>query len=672
MEGEEITVTAGYFVEEMMTQASILSLSREEIRSFPGGFEDVVRTVSTLPGVAINTSGGRNDLLVRGGGPSENLYIIENIEVPNINHFGTQGNSSGSLSFVNLDYVDNVYFSTGGFMARYGDKLSSVLELSLADGRTDRFGGKILISATQYGLNLEGLVAKSGNFIFSARQSYLDLIFKAAGLPFVPIYTDFNFSMQYDISPKDQLYLLGLTAIDRVDRDQGTEENRVTNASLLDNTQNQYITGANYRRLLDHGFLDFTFSANLFQYRFSQFDANEIEYFNSKTDEQEYNLKLSHFWGISPKFNLLSGVSLKSIYNNNTTIFGDTIYDRSGNRIPPSSIGVAPYNQTDSRAQKINGFFETEYQLSPEVGINAGIRLDYYTFIDAPFYLSPRLAFKYKLTQKLTARLSGGIYYQSPSYVWTVNPINEKLKALRNQMSILGLDYLFQKDLRLLLEGYYKRYSDLPTGTIPGVTDYIVITNTGTGFGGSQDDFQSFGYFDLRSSAKGQSYGMDVLLQKKFSEIPCYGQVSLTLGESKFTAGNGLQYPGQFDQHYIFNLSGGYIFNKNWEFSSKFRLFSGIPYTPVYRPSENPVKPGNIENLPEEYLSARLNTAHHLDIRIDRYFYRNNLTLIIFVDIQNIYNFKIPQRPRYDFWNDEVITSSAIGILPSIGISAEI
>jgi hypothetical protein len=250
--------------------------------------------------------------------------------------------------------------------------------------------------------------------------------------------------------------------------------------------------------------------------------------------------------------------------------------------------------------------------------------------------------------------------------------MNATLKALKNQMSIIGLDYLIQKDFRLSLEGYYKRYSDLPTGTIPGVTDYIVITNTGTGFGGSQDDFQSFGYYDLRSSAKGQSFGLDVLFQKKFSEIPCYGQVSFTLGESKFIAGNGQQYPGQFDQHYIFNLSGGYIFNKNWEFSSKFRLFSGIPYTPVYRPSENPVKPGNIENLPEEYLSSRLKTAHHLDIRVDRYFFRNNLTLIIFVDIQNIYNFKIPQRPRYDFWTDEVITSSDIGILPSIGISAEL
>jgi hypothetical protein len=123
-ESEAITVIGGYFEAENATQPSVLSLNREEIRRFPGGFEDVVRTVSTLPGVAINTEAGRNDLLVRGGGPSENLFVVNNIEVPNINHFGTQGSSSGSLSFINLDFVEDVSFSSGGFGARYGDKMS--------------------------------------------------------------------------------------------------------------------------------------------------------------------------------------------------------------------------------------------------------------------------------------------------------------------------------------------------------------------------------------------------------------------------------------------------------------------------------------------------------------------------------------------------------------------
>jgi hypothetical protein len=238
-------------------------------------------------------------------------------------------------------------------------------------------------------------------------------------------------------------------------------------------------------------------------------------------------------------------------------------------------------------------------------------------------------------------------------------------------MGIIGWDYLARNDTRFSLEGYYKRYRYLPTGTISGVTDYIVQTNTGTGYGGREDDFQSFGYFSMESNATGKSYGLELLIQKKFSEIPCYGLISFTYNKTEVTAGNGLTYPGQYDQRFIFNLSGGYIFNEKWEISTKFRYFSGVPYTPVYLPQENPIYPGRIQNLPEEYLLGRLPAGHHLDIRIDRYFTLGNSTLIVYLDIQNIYNYKIPVRPNYDFWNNTIETSNSIGILPSIGISFE-
>ena len=125
----EVTVTAEYFQKLPESPLSPQTQSSEEIRRLPGGFEDVVRAISILPGVA-QVDPGRNDLIVRGGAPSENLYVIDNIEVPNINHFGTQGASGGPLSFVNLDFVQNTSFSTGGFGVRYGDKLSSVLSIS--------------------------------------------------------------------------------------------------------------------------------------------------------------------------------------------------------------------------------------------------------------------------------------------------------------------------------------------------------------------------------------------------------------------------------------------------------------------------------------------------------------------------------------------------------------
>jgi hypothetical protein len=671
LEGEQVNVSAGYFVEEEKIQASTIGLSREEIRRFPGGFEDVVRTVSTLPGVAINSGGGRNDLLVRGGGPSENLYSIENIEVPNINHFGTQGTSSGSLSFVNLDFVQDIAFSTGGFGAQYGDKMSSVLSLDIIDEPPNNFESKWTVSATQYGFNFRTPLTKKGSVIFSARKSYLDLIFKAAGLPFVPVYTDFNILGHFEISPRDHIFILGLSAIDEIDRDISSLKNRVQNAALLDNTQYQGISGVNYRHLLGSGYLDLTMSSNLNRFRLRQLDADEQVYFKSNADEQEFNLKLQHYWIASKKLGLRSGVTSKNVRNENTTTFADTIYDRSGNRIPLSRLGLNRLNETNTTAQKLAAFAEADLFLSPQVTLNLGIRADYYDFIKKSLYLAPRLSLKYQFLPEHTLRAGGGVYYQSPSYVWVLNPVNKNLTALKNQMGILAWDFIPRNDFRISVEGFYKKYSSLPAGIAPGVTDYIVLTNTGTGFGGREDDFQSFGYFDMKSAGAGRAYGMELLLQKKFSEIPCYGLASFSYSKSTVTAANGKTYPGQYDQRFIFNLSGGYIFNSRWEISSKFRYFTGVPYTPLYRPAENPLNPGQIQNLPQEYLAARLKAGHHLDVRVDRYFSFSNITLITYLDIQNIYNYKIPQRPSFDFWEDKIITESGIGILPSIGISLE-
>jgi hypothetical protein len=187
---DSVQVTASYFQNLPETPVSTFSQSNEEIRRLPGGLEDVVRAISILPGVA-QVQAGRNDLIVRGGAPSENLFVVDLIEVPNINHFGTQGATGGPLSFINLDYVEGTTFATGGFGVQYGDKLSSVLTINLRDGRKDRLGGKATISASQFGLGLEGPISDGGSFIFSARRSYLDFVFKAAGFGFVPEYWDF-------------------------------------------------------------------------------------------------------------------------------------------------------------------------------------------------------------------------------------------------------------------------------------------------------------------------------------------------------------------------------------------------------------------------------------------------------------------------------------------------
>ena len=251
-------------------------------------------------------------------------------------------------------------------------------------------------------------------------------------MPFVPIYTDFNFLLNYDISPKDRLFLLGINAIDRVDRDQSNLKNRITNAGILDNTQYQWIGGINYRRLLSKGYFDLTFNSNLYQFRFSQIDENEREYFKSKSDEQEINLKAQHFWIANNSIALRSGFSIKTILNKNSTSFADTIYDRSGNQIASSSLGILTKSDSYTRGNKYAGFLELDWYVHSQLDINAGIRYDYFNMINEPSNIAPRFSLKYRFYDKLSFRTSGGIYYQSPSYIWTVNPYNKRLKALKN------------------------------------------------------------------------------------------------------------------------------------------------------------------------------------------------------------------------------------------------
>ncbi|MBP7462036.1 MAG: TonB-dependent receptor, partial [Candidatus Delongbacteria bacterium] len=565
--------------------------------------------------------------------------------------------------------VEEVRFSTGGFSVQYGDKLSSVLGLTLGSGRKDRLGGKALVSATQYGFNLEGPFCSRGDFIFSARRSYLDLIFKAAGLPFVPVYTDFNLAATYKLSPHDQLFLMGLGAIDRVDRDQSSAEKRVKNAGIMDNTQNQWITGVNYRRIFQHGYLDLAAGANLNQYRFSQVDSAQIEYFKTRADEYEYTSKLQGYTRLTRKLDLLTGVSFRSISLDNETRFADTIYNSSGQRVSPADLGLERALISERGTYKMGGFAETEYHPWAPVRLKTGVRWDYYAFIHHKNYGSPRALITVQMNNRWTVRGGSGLYHQAPSYVWTANPFNRDLKALRSLMTIVGSDYLLRADLRISAEFYHKRYRDLPAGIQPGVTDYLVISNTGTGFGGREDDFQSFGYLPLQSVGKGSAYGFELVAQKKYSETPYYGQAALSWNRSRYRAYNGRDYPGQYDQRVIFNLSGGYRLNAAWEFSGKFRLFTGIPYTPVYVPSE--ATGWKIQRLPEEYLSRRLKTGHQLDLRADHYINYKSWKLTLFVDIQNIYNVKVPTRPRYDFWEQTTDEADNIGFLPSIGISAE-
>lgn len=646
---EDVVVRSDYFQTSRLDIISTRGFENEEIRRSAGGFEDVIRALSVLPGVA-QADAGRNDLIVRGGAPSENLYLLDGFQVPNINHFGTQGATGGPLSYINLDFVSGTKFSTGGFSVTNGDKLSSTLEIDLRRGRQDRLGGKATISASQFGLNVEGPISNSSQFIFSARRSYLDFIFKAADFSFVPEYWDILGKADIEIDERNSLSFLLVTAIDNINYFNDTEDQRYDNSRIIGSEQLQYLIGLKYRYLIDNGFINLSLSRNFVDYDTQQRDSILTPLYINKSREVENTFKAELTYKISSESDLTFGGSVKLIdFDANIklpsfkTTFGDSL----------------PTTVLDTTATYYKGAVYLNYNmiLIERIIANLGIRGDYFNALDDKFYFSPRLSISYLLSDLTKINFSTGIYYQSPSYLWLVgDKINSKLKNIRVNQFILGFDHYLKSDALIKVEGFYKDYSQYPVSL---TRTYLTMANTGAGFG--DENYESFGLEPLVSQGVGNSKGVEVSLQKKLSDTPYYGIASFTYSIAEYAALDNVERTGTYDQTWIVSLSGGYRFSNEWEGSMKFRYSTGQPYTPY---NSNGTQSIN------DYNTIRFPYNHSLDIRVDKFWFFSGWTLITYIDIQNIYNRNNITSVRWDVRTQSPEFNESIGILPSIGISA--
>jgi outer membrane receptor for ferrienterochelin and colicin len=646
---DEVTVQDDYFSKSPLEKVSTTKFNYEEIRRSPGAFEDVVRALSVLPGVA-QAAAGRNDLIIRGGAPYENLFLVDGIKIQNINHFGNQGSTGGPISYINLDFVKSTSFSAGGFPVNYGDKLSSVLSIKLKNGRSDRIGGKATISSSQFGLNLEGPIAKNSDFIFSIRRSYLDFIFKAAGFAFVPEYYDMISKVNIKLDSKNSLSFFIIGALDKVNFFNDTPEKRFDNSRTIGSDQKQYTLAGKYQKIFERGFLDISLSRNYVNYNSSQKDTLQIPVYTNLSTEIENSLKTDVTLKVSTENEINIGTEL------NLVEFNSDIYFPSKVTSFGDSLDTINYN-TNHNFFKWGGYLNYNSILTDKIIVNLGIRGDYFNGINTKYYFSPRLSLSYKLSDVSNINMSAGIYYQSPSYLWLNNSKNKDLKNIKVNQYILGYESRLKEDILFKVEGFIKDYSNYPVSTL---RPYLILANTGAGF--SDDNYTSLGLDPLQSSGKGLTKGVEFSLQKKLSDIPYYGIVSLTISNSDFTPLDGIERPGLYDQNVMFNISGGYKFSAEWEGSFKFRFASGSPYTPFGI---------NGNQLVSDYNSRRLIPSHSLDLRIDKRWNFSTSVLIIYLDIQNIYNRRNTNSVRWDPRIMKVDESSSIGILPSLGISLE-
>lgn len=654
IELEEAEVRSQYFVKRVEAATSAQTLSAEDIRRTPGAQEDVIRATALLPGVSA-TQAGRNDLVVRGGAPFENLFVVDNIEVPNINHFGTQGTSGGPLSIVNIDLIKSVDFSSGGFSPEYGDKVSSITKIKLRKGNRDEFIGEANLSATGFGVRGEGPISGAGSYILNVRRSYLDFVFDAAGFSFIPEYWDFTGKTDFRIDSKNSLSFLTIGAIGSVKLNNDNLDNRYDNSRIVVPEQHQYFTGLTWQTLLKNGFADFTFGRTFTHFDTYQNDSTLNEVFKNISAEGINMLKADFDLQLAKKMELAFGTEFKFASTLDYDVFiPDSL------RLDASGVGRELKVDTSLSAFMNSNYGALTFGFGRSKA-TVGLRTDYYGFLENKLKFSPRISYLFRINDVSAIGASLGRYYQRPSFIWLIGGSEEVPSAIRADQVALSFDHTPTQDVKVQVEVYYKQYGDYPARVW---RPQAVLSPSGF------DDISSdipFGLEPLESVGEGWSRGFEIFIQKKLSSLPFYGLFSFSLSETKFKGLEDKFRYGAYDTRAILNIGGGYRIEPNWEFSGKFRLATGRPTTPFFTTGPS-IGRLNYEEYNE---GERLPVFHALDLRVDKRWNFKAIALTTYIDVQNVYGRENVNAIQWDYRNMEPLLQKSIGVLPSFGVRIE-
>lgn len=645
---KEVLVSPNLLLRPTESPVSLLTLAAQQIEKSAGANRDVSKLVQILPGVGA-TAPNRNDLIIRGGGPTENVFYLDGIEIPVINHFATQGASGGVVGIINPDFVREISFYTGAFPANRPNTLSSVMEIKQKDGSRDRLHTKVAVGASDAGITLDGPLGKDASFIVSFRQSYLQWLFKAIGLPFLPTYNDFQMKYKWRINPHHEITVIGIGAIDnmRLNRDleqTGTEAQKYILGYLPEYSQWNYTFGLAYKhygkRFVDSWILSRNMLRNAgVKYKDNDKSASKISDYQS--DEAEIKLRYERNYTTLPiKLNFGAGIKYSNYVND---VY--RLQFTSGNVVPfqyHSSIDLLSYQ----------GFVQASDQyLNNRFKVSLGVNLVGNTFTTSmsnPLkQLSPRLSLSYSFSEDFDLNANIGRYAMPPSYTTMgyrntegnyVNR-NNGLKYITSNQAILGMEYHPGNFLRFSLESFYKQYSNYPIS----LTDGISLASKGVDYGQVGDEA-------VMSTGDGRAYGVEVVAKLMgWHDIDL--TASYTLFRSEFTDKNGIYRPSSWDTRHILNLTTSYKLPKGWYLSARWRYIGGAPYSPIDVERSTNKAAWSITNQAytdyERFNTLRLADAHQLDVRLDKEFYFKHWMLNLYLDVQNAYISNMPSKPIY-------------------------
>ncbi len=631
----EVVVTASPFQKVVESPVSLRVIGLQEIEKAPGANRDISKVVQNYPGVAFSPIGYRNDLIVRGGGPSENRFYLDGVEIPNINHFSTQGASGGPVGLIDADLIRSVKFYSGAFPADRGNALSSVLDFSLRDGDMERNSLKATLGASEVSLSSNGHLGKKTSYLVSVRQSYLQALFKVLGLPFLPAYTDASFKLKTRFDSHNELTLLGLGGLDRMKLNLGIEgEDAEYMLSYLPKIEQEtYTVGGVYRHytpihvqtiVLSQSYLN---NRNI-KYRNNDESSEDNLTLHLGSVEQETKLRMENtsswsVWKVKAGFDLNYSRYKSDEYRK---IFADALRE---------------YNyHTDLSLWRWGLFASIDYA-APDKSFTAsiGVRTDGNNYSDKMKelwrQLSPRLSVSYRLAEGLFLSGHVGLYYQLPSYTAlgfkgeAGDYVNKHLDYISVSQESVGLSWTPNENMEFSVEGFYKLYGNMPFS----LSDQIPLSCKG-------NDYGTIGNEALSSQAKGRSYGAELMFKWLLTQKLNLSS-SLTIFKSEFKDGKqGSYVPSAWDNRFILNVSGTYNFPKHWSLGAKVSCIGGSPYTPYDEAKSSLVEAWDVQGRAyydySRYNQERLPVFGQLDVRVDKTFYLKKCMLGFYLDIQNI------------------------------------
>ena len=684
---EEVVIKVSTFERPEVATNSMQKISISEIRSNPGANGDISKVIQSFAGVSSGAS-FRNDIMVRGGGPAENIFYLDEIEVPTINHFQTQGASGGTNSMINSYQLASVDFYSGAFPANKPNALSSVFNFNLQNGNSVKPKFRFSIGASEVALSADGPAGQKSDYLFSIRRSYLQFLFSALELPFLPTFNDYQFKWRTRINQKNEIKIISIGAYDQFRLNKEIDKPDPEQAYILnfvpESNQWNYAIGGVYKHYGENSFQTIVLSRNMLDYRSVKYqnnDINQAKTFDYNSQEIENKLRLEHteiFKNIQYTVSLNAEYVQYNAKSYNPVFINGQVVEFNSN----TKINFFKWGGSFSFIQR---FFNDKMKLV------FGIRTDANNFTkkmsNAINQLSPRISTRFKLQKNLTLSASLGRYYRLPAYTtlghrdtegFLVNK-NDNIDYIQSDQAVLGIEYQPNESVLFTAEGFFKKYNNYPVSKIDSVS---LATKGG--------DFGVYGIGPVNSTGEGRAFGVEIMNRTNIND-KLNVTASYTFYRSQMQDKNGQFISTNWDNRHLVTITSTYNFNRSWSVGAKWRYAGGTPYTPydlevssikeAWDTQNEPFKDWSLVN------SERFGAFHQLDFRVDKRFYFKKWMVNLYLDIQNVYNFKSQEQdlilPEKDANGKNIVTengtrynlqripTSTGTIIPTFGIIIE-